>query len=433
MTGLDPIGEIPDLNTAFKLHQEGRLEPARSMYLQVLARDPANADALHLLGVLAYQSGELEQAVRYFRGALQVRPAEALVHYNLAVALEDLRRADQAEAEYKAALEADPDLVQAHNNLGNLLSKKRLVREAEHHYREAIRLLPAEAGYHANLGRLLQDDPSRRAEALAAFREALRLDPSDAAARYVAAALSGEDAPSTAPASYITSLFDGYADRFEQELTQTLSYRVPSMLGERLARLRPAGSLDVLDLGCGTGLCGVELRTLARSLTGVDLSPKMIEKSRERGVYDALIQGELMQVLGTSEARYDLVIAADVLIYLGDPVPLFKAACSALRPAGLLAISVEHHDGPPAYRLNPTGRYSHAADSIRQLGLDTGYAELLAEPVVVRTQHKLPVPGHLFIFGKAPASPAPGAQGQQSSGQTGSWPQPGASGRCQKE
>src|SRR5262249_34413521 len=143
-----------------------------------------------------------------------------------------------------------------------------------------------------------------------------------------------------------------------------LSYRAPALLRaaiERVcaARQHPARFAAVLDLGCGTGLAGVEFRPLAERLTGVDLSPQMIAVARGKGAYARLVADDIGRFLAAAAvegARYDLVLAADVFTYFGDLAPLFAACASVLAPGGLVAFTVERSDGD-GYALGKAIRY----------------------------------------------------------------------------
>ena len=135
--------------------------------------------------------------------------------------------------------------------------------------------------------------------AVDAFRAALRLDADDAQGAAARLALIGwGDAPSALPQAYVARLFDQYAPRFETHLTATLFYRGPVLIEEAVDAAAPGRRFgSALDIGCGTGLMGQTLRERVNRLTGVDLSPAMIEKAGERGVYDALIVGDATALL----------------------------------------------------------------------------------------------------------------------------------------
>ena len=166
--------------------------------------------------------------------------------------------------------------------------------------------------------------------------------------------------PTQLPPGSISGLFDRYAEQFDQHLVEKLDYHVPEMIVEAVAGAERPEFLDILDLGCGTGLCGPLLRPMARTLVGVDASPEMTRKARARLVYDQLEIGDIVDVLKKSPIAFDLLVAADVLVYLGDLTPFFEAAVSALRPGGMLIFSVEGDDGDRFRMQTATRRFSHS-------------------------------------------------------------------------
>jgi predicted TPR repeat methyltransferase len=206
------------------------------------------------------------------------------------------------------------------------------------------------------------------------------------------AAIGVEETPATAPGSYIAASFDAMASYFDWRLRASLGYRGPEQIVERLARAHASGAatLDVCDAGCGTGLLGPLLRPYARTLTGVDLSPKMLEKARERGVYDALYTDEIVAHLGARTASYDVITAADVFVYIGDVAPVFAAAARALRSTGLFLFTAELADGD-GYALALVGRYAHSAAYLRAAASGAGLAVLSMEEEQLRTERTKPV------------------------------------------
>ena len=146
------------------------------------------------------------------------------------------------------------------------------------------------------------------------FRRAIALKPDSPDWQHLLAALTGDSSPTTTPASYVRSLFDSYAGEFDAHLVDTLGYRVPELLLAAVLALAPQRKLDILDLGCGTGLCGVHFRPHAQRLTGVDLSQPMLAKAAARGIYDSLVSADAAEFLHADNVPFDLVLAADVFV-----------------------------------------------------------------------------------------------------------------------
>ena len=195
------------------------------------------------------------------------------------------------------------------------------------------------------------------------------------------------------------NLFDDYASSFETHLVNALRYRAPELLREAVGRVSGVTEAhwSVIDLGCGTGLCGPLFRGLAQRLVGVDLSAGMLEKAKERKVYDELETGELTTTLEANPASFDLVIAADVFIYVGDLKRVFNATLSALHPNGLFAFTVGRGVGP-RFTLTTSGRYSHSPEYIESLAHDRGFDIALRELITPRLEQGQPVAGELFVL-----------------------------------
>jgi predicted TPR repeat methyltransferase len=197
------------------------------------------------------------------------------------------------------------------------------------------------------------------------------------------AALGGAVVQS-APREYVRDLFDGYAATFDQHLVNELDYRTPQLIANLVHDLRQVAprSLDVLDLGCGTGLAGAAISPFARRIVGVDLAPKMLEVAQRKGIYERLECNDLLEMLaGEQSATFDLVLATDVFIYLGRLDSVVDEVRRVLRPGGMFAFSVERLDASDAalpgdvdFRVTAKGRYAHSAEYLRRLSMQAGLA-----------------------------------------------------------
>jgi len=251
--------------------------------------------------------------------------------------------------------------------------------------------------------RLTLSDAPGAAEA---FGRARALDPRDAlGAGLRLARLGAVPADGAMSAAYVRTLFDQYADRFDTALRDALAYRGPELLFDAVARAcaatgrKPAFARG-LDLGCGTGLAGVLFAPVVAHLSGVDLSPAMLEKAAALGLYARLEAGEMGAALAAAPAGgLDLILAADALCYVADLAPIFRAARAALAPDGLFAFTLETHDGAGVL-LRETLRYAHAADHVRQRAAEAGLALVLMEAVSTRAEKSVPVPGLVCVLGR---------------------------------
>lgn len=276
---------------------------------------------------------------------------------------------------------------------------------------QVLEIAPAYAPAWFLLGRAreaafgLSRDEADRQAALAAFERALGLDPEDAlGSRLHRAALGGEDALAAIAPGYVRALFDGYAPRFERHLVEDLGYRGPEMTVAALDALpgAPRHFADALDLGCGTGLMGRALAGRVERLAGCDLSPAMLALARRTGLYARLAEAELVAFLNAEPpASADLIVAADVFIYLGDLAPALSGIARVLRPGGLAAFTVQSPQAEePGVVLGIDGRYAHADAYLREAAKRAKLIIADLRPASIRRQRKTNVPGRILILHK---------------------------------
>jgi predicted TPR repeat methyltransferase len=425
---------------AIQLQRQDQLREAHELFHRVLEMAPDHPDALHYSGVLAHQQGRNTEAITLIERSLTLVPDRADWHSNLGIVFRSEGRFEDAIARYRRAIELDPDHANAFNNLGVLLRATGRPVEAEAAYRSAIERNPSHADAYTNLGILL-NSLKRLEEASACFckaitfqpkhRDARRLlalahcalgeigeavkifaawhaeEPDDPIAEHMLAACTGGAVPARASNAFVATTFDHFAASFESKL-QRLYYRAPALV---LAAVEEAGvtaskSLDVLDAGCGTGLCGPLLAPYARRMTGVDLSEGMLARAREKNVYDLLVRAELTDFLRSHHDAFDLIVSADTLVYFGDLKPAVSAIAVALRPGGFATFTLEHAVGAPSrvdYRLEYHGRYSHTQPYVEALLAAAGLATHVHRGDL-RLEGGIPVAG-LIIRAAKPSSP----------------------------
>jgi predicted TPR repeat methyltransferase len=393
-----------------------------------LRRMPAHPGALFQRAVMDLAGGDREAARAGFAAAVDAVPSFAAAHYNLGVLQAESGELEAAEASYASALRAQPDLMQAANNLANLLIGRGQWQSAVELLQPRLEAQPGFAIGWCSLGRALLAG-ERLAQAEAALQRALALDPRQPAAldnlgevqlrqqrpeqareafeaaqalapqsperAFKLAALRGETPPRP-PEAFVRKLFDDMADGFEERLIEGLGYRFPLELEPLLPQ---ADALDVLDLGCGTGLAAPALRPRARRLEGVDLSARMLDHARARALYDALHEASLLDYLRSQPAAsWDLLVAADVFIYVGELGPVFEQARRVLRVGGCLLGSLECPQAPveAGYVLQPSGRYAHLPAYAESLARGCGFEVDLSQPLPLRREHGQMLAGWLL-------------------------------------
>ena len=343
--------------------ERGELAAAEASYRKAIAAAPGHLGALCLLGLLLVEREDVDGAIDLLERARELAADFPPIQLALGTAYAAAGHDALAVAAMETAIKLDTS------------STMPLERLAKHHIRSG-----------------------RTREAIGLLRRIVRRDPAHAQAPFLLAGLTGDhtatrvDAP---PTELIAELFDTYSTNFEQHLTERLHYTVPKDLVALVGAL-PDASRHVLDLGCGTGLAGVELRPYARTLVGSDLSPRMVARAAQRGIYDELHCEDLVATLARAR-EVDLIVAADVFIYVGALEATFAAGAAALRPGGTLAFSVEHAESE-AFVLQPTLRYAHGDAYIRRLAAAHDLAVERAERSILRVDNGQPVHGALFVL-----------------------------------
>jgi predicted TPR repeat methyltransferase len=256
---------------------------------------------------------------------------------------------------------------------------------------------------------LAQEALGHREEAATAWRQCLDLDPNDHfGARLDLARIGAMPAEDATSENFSGTLFDAYAERFDSHLTQALHYNAPTLLMAALTTAcdnagRALRFDTVLDLGCGTGLMGEAIRNEAGFLAGCDVSPRMIERARAKTtdaggpLYDKLAVAGLTAFLSSRpDASVDLVLAADVFVYLGDLRPAFAQTSRVLKRGGLFAFTVQSHDGEGVV-VGADRRFAHGEAWLRQRLAETGLRIVALEPASTRQDRDIAVQGLLVV------------------------------------
>jgi predicted TPR repeat methyltransferase len=390
-------------------HQRGDKDQALALIGQSLERSPLQPDWYSNLGIVLQANGQFAAAMEAFRRAIALNPEHANAHNNLGVLHKLYGRYEAAEASYRTVIALNPNHPDVYHNLAVVLDLTGRLQEALEAHCKHITLRPHQSDAHRYLA-LAYSIIGEHEKAVAVCEEWVRYCPDDPRARHALAAHSGQDVPARATNEYVETVFDDFAEGFEAKLAR-LEYRAPTLVGEAVAAaVAPAHrSLDVLDLGCGTGLCGPLLAPFARRLVGVDLSQGMLNYAREKQAYDDLVHAELTEYLQQQPAAsVDVIVTADTLVYFGALEAVAAAAAAALRPNGVLVFTVEESTEPAfasTYSLRPHGRYTHGEPYVRRVLTDAGLQPHI-ERGELRLESGLPVAGLVVRAAKPAAADA---------------------------
>jgi predicted TPR repeat methyltransferase/predicted negative regulator of RcsB-dependent stress response len=421
----------PDFAEAYNnlgnaLAVQGGTDEAIEHYGQALALRPDYSEAHLNLGNILNDQGRLDDAAAHYGRALAVSPQMPEAHYRLGNVLKKQGRAGDAAACYQRTLALKPDHAEAHSNLGTVLFERRDLKAAMGCFERAVALKPDFAEAWLGLGQVFHQAQhydealaafarapdlaeawlgrarslnrlKRSPEAIVAYRQALAKGGDAEVIHYYLAALGAERAPLAAPRRLVSTVFDRYSDRYDQHVLGPLQYRTPGLLFDAAVRSASSCNLDILDLGCGTGLSGARFRPRARTLVGIDISSSMLDVARQRQIYDNLVCGELVEFLQMQTEKFDLAVAADVLVYIGDLSRVFHHVRGALRDKGLFGFSVEASDEQD-FVLRPTLRYAHSTAYIRKLSAEHGFVVESLESKVIRQEDGNDVAGHIAML-----------------------------------
>jgi predicted TPR repeat methyltransferase len=435
---------------AIRLHQGGRLDEAAAIYRRVLRSAPNDVDALHFLGVAEHHYGNHAKALELLARAIELAPEHPDLHNNRGNILKRLGRLEEAHASFAEALALRPDNPDALNNMGCVVRERGNLEGAVELFHKAVALRPAHADALHNLGHglgmlgrleeavvVLRSAIAVRPGSATAYRhlgamlcglghfdEARRVyeawverHPEDPEARYLLSASAQETVPSRAPDDVVRALFDRFAPSFDGAIAR-LNYRAPQLAVEAVeaALGPPASGLEVLDAGCGTGLCGESLRAYARRLVGVDLSPAMLDRARARGLYDSLVAVELTQFLNANPRSFDVIVSSDTVVYFGNLTDLMTATAGALKPGGFFVFTAERSsdsDAPDGHRLQPSGRYCHTQRYLMRVSTDASLDVRFIRDAELRMEAGRPVAGWVALLqlDRDPGAPPAGQAG----------------------
>lgn len=400
MSTTDPADPAEQARALFfegnALFEAGQLEDALHCYQSALALVPGRPSILANLGVTQWRLGRWADAAATLAQATRADPAHRDAWVALGLSQEALSHWAGAVQALQQGLALGAATGQVHLSLARCLLRLGQFDAALEMLDQALALDPTLAEAWSQRGSLLRH-AGESAEAARCFEQALAHGADEGLHRfYLASVRTGEAVPAQPPRAYVEALFDDYAGDFQQHLLH-LKYQAHDTL---LAPLRVRGQRFalVLDLGCGTGLCGRRIQPHADAVDGVDLASAMVEQARASGAYRRVEQGDLLGFLRASDEPADLVIAADVFIYVGALQEVFAAVRQRLRPGGCFAFSVERADEGQDLQLRSSLRYAHSLSYVERLAAANGFEVRQSWEAPLREDQHQPVIGWYVLL-----------------------------------
>lgn len=353
---------VYNLETA-KLH---RLNTAASLILELCQTGRSEAELAEALApVLGEQGDVLQQWIHFAESEQLLLPADKCpatipTADEFADKADDLRKDGEILSAYvcqdhATALQPDPAQWRARGNLAHILG--------------------------------------RRDDAKYSYEQYLQLKPDNAEIRHLLSALRDQAPPQRAPDECIQQLYSRFSDFYEHNMCEQLQYQAPERISEILDEvLGQTNALDILELGCGTGLAAKYLKPFARYLHGIDLSPEMIVQARTTQLYDELAVAEITAFLSQQTALYDLILACDTMIYFGDLAQVAQPSAVLLRPGGHLIFTVEKGEQAP-FKLMDSGRYTHTEQHVRSVAAAAQLEVVAMREGFLRKEYGEPVIG----------------------------------------
>lgn len=418
------------LHNAYELFQQGNTHEAASLLHSHIKNAPRDDQACYLMGLITLQTGDEKSACTWFRKTIHLSPEATPAHYNLGVLAQNRGEFEAAHRHYQTAANLAPQDLDIRFNLALTCKQLNLLGEAKNHFEAILETKPTDtetlytlANTEQQLGNthraitlletLTNEEPTHLSalnnlgylyhkagnskQAIPVYKALIKHNHNATAARHLLAAITGKTT-SHAPPNYIKDVFDQFADHFDESLQQKLGYNTPTALRTLLDTIQPEGHFaEGLDLGCGTGLSGSTFKDCTSRLTGIDLSPKMLEQAKAKKLYTSVHESDLIPFIQNATTPYDLYIAADVFVYIGDLKPIFAAIAAKGNPTTFI-FSTEH--AAAEYQLKPTGRYGHAIHYINTLAKQYGFIILTHKSAPIRKEGDGWIDGELYVLKK---------------------------------
>jgi predicted TPR repeat methyltransferase len=431
----------PDFQFAYRklfqiLIEQNSFDLLKTKAQQVLNIFPNSAEYRFYLAEACYNLTNYKEAVEEYKKVLVLQPDAFPAHINLGNAYSHLNEYFEAMKSYNNALKLEHDSFDSHFGLAKVNFKAGYLDIALQHYKKCFAIQPQNVELYINFGdnlfnsgntkdgisylkKATEIDPSSipahhelgnrylelkdNTNALKEYKKVLEIEPSHHLS-YLVATLEGTNL-NVVPKDYVEKLFDNYALNFEESLVGQLKYNAPMLIKDILTPLTNSSKrFDILDLGCGTGLMGELLKPSIKTLVGVDLSSRMLEKASEKNAYTRLEKKDILEMIKKEkDDSYDVIVSSDVFIYVGNLDLIFPEIFRLVRDDGSIVFSVEaleHTEHKGDFYLHQSGRYAHSLSYITRLAQESGYEIKQCLTQQIRLEQEQPVIGHIIELKK---------------------------------
>ena len=356
-------------------------------------------ELLNKQGIAQFKKKQFIEAKIFFEKAIELKSDFVDAINNLGLVQHELGKLDQAVRLYKKAVAIDSNYaLESENKILSVIYffSNGNIQDALEILKMLVEKNSTDALLYNMLGGCLASI-GHTEMAITNYQKALELEPEYAIPKHMLNSLT-ENTSKEPPKQYVKNLFDDYAYRFNDALVNHLQYSLPFIIKELILKSNSEKSQykNVIDLGCGTGLAGKDLRNISSNLIGVDISENMVSEANKLGIYDTLVVGDIVEKLNASQDKFDLFVALDVLIYIGDAKSIFQAVQKSCKPDSLFVFSVEIQDGN-GYALLKSSRYAHSDEYI--MDQTNGLFDLVnSQNVRLRKEGENWIEGRIYIF-----------------------------------
>jgi predicted TPR repeat methyltransferase len=380
--------------------QAGRMQQAEQCFEASLALVPGRVSTLTNLGATRVRLGKAAAAQPLLEAATAADPGNLEAWYNLGLVHKAAGRLEQALACFDQALVIDPGSAPVLLCRGQVLAVLDQLDEALTSFDKSVASQPALGQAWSDRGTLLRE-MGRMDEAATSFEKAIAAGASPELNAWFLAAVRGDGSARSVPREYVERLYDDYAGDFQDHLVGDLQYRAHETLIDHLLQMKTRHYRSVLDLGCGTGLCGVLITPVAGRVDGVDISSAMVAQAGTTGAYTLLVHEDIADFLHDADRSDDLVLAADVFVHVGDLDRIFTGVARVLEAGGQFCFTVEQATGDAEVQLLPSLRYTHSESYIRRLADQHGFEVDASFKAALRNDGDAAVDGLYFYLSRS--------------------------------